>query len=255
MPYDWAEEKARQISPIYGSPPGGVSRDQVASEDAARRFARRRLLMGLQGGFGAGVEAGGGFFGNLTRGFAGSLGGTLRAGQMQHEEERQSIKDTADMQRQANEDAYRQRTESRAIGAESRAIEDQNWQRSERLGPGRSGYQATPWWLAPGVDPGMRAKAEADAFRAPQGSQPTERDKKIEDWRRIPGNEKKTRGDYVKEVELGGRRTGTKGKRQANDMRGRPMVDPNGNPVWLQYESQGVYGSDDDPLNDFYGNP
>ena len=69
------------------------------SEDAARRFARRRLLMSLQGGLGAGVEAGGGFFGNLLRGASGSLGGTLQANQMQHEEERQSIRDAAEQRR------------------------------------------------------------------------------------------------------------------------------------------------------------
>lgn len=103
MPYpdefDWSREKARQIAPIYGSAPGGVSREQAASEDAAKRFARRRLLMGIQGGLGAGVEAGGGFFGNLLRGGTGALGGTLQANQMQHEEERQSIRDASEQRR------------------------------------------------------------------------------------------------------------------------------------------------------------
>ena len=93
------DEMARRMRPVYGSPPNGVSSNEVAAEDAARRFARRRLLMSLQGGLGAGVEAGGGFFGNLLRGASGSLGGTLQANQMQHEEERQSIRDAAEQRR------------------------------------------------------------------------------------------------------------------------------------------------------------
>lgn len=186
--YDWSQNKARQIAPIYGSPPSGVSREQAASEDAAKRFARRRMLSGLAAGFGK-YNPGGGFVENLFRGFSGSLGGTLQANQMQHEEERQAIRDAADRQRQANEDAYRQRTEQRAIGAEARAIEDQNWQRVDRARPDRSGYQALPWWLSPGVDPELRAKAQADEFRAPQGRQPTE-------WEQFKGMSDAERKDY-----------------------------------------------------------
>lgn len=92
------DELSRRMRPVYGSPPGGVSREQAASEDAAKRFARRRLLMGIQGGLGAGVEAGGGFLGNLLRGGTGALGGTLQANQMQHEEERQGLRDQAEAQ-------------------------------------------------------------------------------------------------------------------------------------------------------------
>ena len=105
MPYDTflrgEDELSRRMRPVYGSAPDPMSTNsgQTGQEDMARRFARRRLLMGLQGGLGAGVEAGGGFFGNLLRGASGSLGGTLQANQMQHEEERQSIRDAAEQRK------------------------------------------------------------------------------------------------------------------------------------------------------------
>lgn len=117
----------------YGSPPSGVSREQAASEDAARRFARRRaLLMGLQGGLGAGVEAGGGFLRNLTRGLAGSLGGTLQASQMQHEEERQAIRDAVEMRR----DEEARRRWDAMFGLQSRGVELQERRENRLMAPG-----------------------------------------------------------------------------------------------------------------------
>ena len=121
MPYDTflrgEDELSRRMRPVYGSAPDPMSTNsgQTGQEDMARRFARRRLLMGLQGGLGAGVEAGGGFFGNLLRGASGSLGGTIKANQMQHEEERQSISDAAAARTEERLNRSRQEQESAAF--------------------------------------------------------------------------------------------------------------------------------------------
>ena len=148
----------------YGYPAGGqfdpmsTNSGQTGQEDMARRFARRRLLMSLQGGLGAGVEAGGGFFGNLLRGVSGSLGGTLQANQMQHEEERQSIRDAAEQRRFSIEDAYRQRAEGRAVSGEARAAQDQTWQAEDRLKPKSGGAFGFDEWLK--ADPETRKQYE-----------------------------------------------------------------------------------------------
>jgi hypothetical protein len=52
------------------------------------------MMSGLAGGL-RGYNPEGGFLENLLGGVSGSLGGTLQANQMQHEEERQSIRDQA----------------------------------------------------------------------------------------------------------------------------------------------------------------
>lgn len=133
MPYDTMlrpdDPLDRRFKVTYGSPPSGVTREQAASEDAAKRFARRRVLMGLAGGLGAGIEAGGGFFGNLLRGASGSLGGTLQANQMQHEEERQAIRDQADQQRyQENQARLMQ-----ALGLQGRGVETEQRRLDETI--------------------------------------------------------------------------------------------------------------------------
>lgn len=157
----------RRMRPVYGAPPSAVSQQQVASEDAARRFARRRLMSGLAGGL-RGYNPEGGFLENLIGGVSGSLGGTLQANQMQHEEERQSIKDQGEQQRYQEQQARL----NASLGIDQAQL-DLARQREARLssepanGPN---IGATPWYEALPDDDPRKAQYRADATRAPLGA-------------------------------------------------------------------------------------
>lgn len=223
--------------------------------------------MGLQGGLGAGVEAGGGFLGNLMRGAAGSLGGTLQAGQMQHEEERQSIRDAAEQRRddearqrwaatfglQREEMDLQKQREARLSSAAPEDEPDYGVLPPDIVGPEAPGQVRAPVGLPRGgyktfAETLGREKAQA---MFPGGHQPNVREQKITDW--LKANPGKTRSDYVRDVEFGRKDRKTKGRRQAYSASGKPLTDEKGNPLWLQYESESETGYDEgDPLEGFY---